>query len=93
MSPTKPWPPNADQGAELIEWKQAQPALSSADKRVERILGSITDRYFAIDKNWRITALNKHAEDQPRVSPPTFSARYFGTSSLTRLSKLCLSAQ
>jgi PAS domain S-box-containing protein len=41
--------------------------LTAANERVEMILESITDKFFAFDKDWRFTYLNKHAEEQVKV--------------------------
>jgi PAS domain S-box-containing protein len=41
--------------------------LTEANERVEMILDSITDRFFAFDSEWRYMHFNKHAETQIRV--------------------------
>jgi PAS domain S-box-containing protein len=41
--------------------------LMEANARVDMILDSITDNFFAVDKQWRYTYFNKHAEDQLRI--------------------------
>lgn len=41
--------------------------LTAANERVEMILESITDKFFAFDKDWRFTYLNKHAEEQVKI--------------------------
>jgi PAS domain S-box-containing protein len=41
--------------------------LTEANARVDMILDSITDNFFSVDKNWRYTYFNKHAEDQLRI--------------------------
>lgn len=46
------------------ELSQTNALLKEAHESVEMILDSITDRFFALDKEWRMTAFNKHAEEQ-----------------------------
>ncbi|HBB89386.1 MAG TPA: hypothetical protein DC047_17420 [Blastocatellia bacterium] len=41
--------------------------LTEANATVEMILESITDNFFAVDKDWRYTYFNKHAEDQLKL--------------------------
>jgi PAS domain S-box-containing protein len=52
---------------DVTERRRVQHALRTANERVEMILDSITDRFFAFDKEWRFTYFNRHAEDQVRV--------------------------
>jgi PAS domain S-box-containing protein len=40
--------------------------LAAVTSRVEMILDSITDRFFAFDKDWRITYVSKHGQEQLR---------------------------
>jgi PAS domain S-box-containing protein len=47
--------------------KHADDALRAANERIEMVLDSITDRFFAFDSQWRFVYLNKHAEDQVRI--------------------------
>jgi PAS domain S-box-containing protein len=49
---------------EIAIRKRAEDALREANKRVEMILDSITDKFFAVDDEWRYTYFNKHAEEQ-----------------------------
>ena len=49
---------------DLTERKQAEEELRKAHEKVEMILNSITDRFFAFDNEWRFTYFNKHAEEQ-----------------------------
>jgi PAS domain S-box-containing protein len=51
----------------LEEKKRTEELLRQANERIEMILDSITDRFFALDKEWRITRVNKHAEEQLRT--------------------------
>jgi PAS domain S-box-containing protein len=46
------------------ELSRTNTLLREANENVEMILGSITDKFFALDSEWRITAFNKHAEEQ-----------------------------
>jgi PAS domain S-box-containing protein len=52
---------------DITERKQVEEALRAANDRLEMILNSITDRFFAFDDQWRFTYFNKHAEDQLRA--------------------------
>jgi PAS domain S-box-containing protein len=45
-------------------YRKENGAMIPANEQVEMILDSITDRFFALDKDWRYTYFNKHAEDQ-----------------------------
>src|SRR5919106_3111381 len=49
---------------DLTDRLQAAEGLRKANATVEMILGSITDRFFAFDSEWRFTYFNKHAEEQ-----------------------------
>src|SRR2546425_1690646 len=49
---------------EIAIRKRADDALREANERVEMILDSITDKFFAVDDEWRYTYFNKHAEEQ-----------------------------
>jgi PAS domain S-box-containing protein len=51
----------------LDEQTRTEELLRKANERVEMILDSITDRFFALDKEWRITGFNKHSEEQLRM--------------------------
>ena len=46
---------------------RAKAALRETLERVEMILESITDRFFAVDSQWRYTHFNKHAAQQLRI--------------------------
>jgi PAS domain S-box-containing protein len=69
--------PVFNQSGELIEYvgtiidvterKQAEALLRQANARSEMILDSITDRFFAFDKNWRFTYFNKHSTEQMKI--------------------------
>jgi PAS domain S-box-containing protein len=48
----------------LEERRRAEELLREANEQVEMILDSITDKFFVLDKEWRVTRFNKHAEDQ-----------------------------
>src|SRR5205807_1010966 len=38
-----------------------------ANETIEIILSSITDRFFALEHEWRITYMNKNAEEQIKI--------------------------
>ncbi|MCU0574950.1 MAG: PAS domain S-box protein [Syntrophobacteraceae bacterium] len=42
--------------------RRAEEALQQAHERLEKVLGSITDGYYALDADWRFVALNPAAE-------------------------------
>ena len=52
---------------DITERKCTEALLRQAHERVEMILDSITDRFFAFDRDWRFTYVNKHAAAQMRV--------------------------
>jgi PAS domain S-box-containing protein len=47
---------------DVTERKRAEEALRESNQRIERILESITDAFFALDRGWRFTYLNGQAE-------------------------------
>ncbi|NJN96279.1 MAG: PAS domain S-box protein [Anaerolineales bacterium] len=49
-------------GRDISEWKEAEEALQQSKQRIENILESITDAFFAVDKQWRFTYVNQRAE-------------------------------
>ena len=55
---------NAELVKEVGERRHAQELLREAHQSVRIILNSITDSFFGIDKEWRYTHFNKHAEEQ-----------------------------
>jgi PAS domain S-box-containing protein len=57
---------NEELRKEIIERERTEALLRAANQQIDLILDSITDRFFALDKRWRITAFNKHAEEQLR---------------------------
>jgi PAS domain S-box-containing protein len=69
--------PVLNESGELVEYlgmvvdvtKQTEDeaSLREANERVEMILDSITDRFFALDKEWRYIHFNKHAADQLKI--------------------------
>jgi PAS domain S-box-containing protein len=66
---------NEELRKEITERWEAEGRTREANERVEMILNSITDRFFAFDKEWRITAFNKAAAEQLRLlgkNPATF---------------------
>jgi PAS domain S-box-containing protein len=52
---------------DITERKQGEVLLRNAHERLEMILDSITDMFFAVDKEWRYTRFNKQAEEQLKV--------------------------
>lgn len=55
---------NAALQAEVEERQRAEGLWREANQRVEMILDSTTDNFFAVDSQWRYTYFNKHAEEQ-----------------------------
>lgn len=47
---------------DITERKRAEAELEKSNKRTTKILESITDAFFALDKSWRFTYLNSRAE-------------------------------
>jgi PAS domain S-box-containing protein len=47
---------------DVTERKRAEEALRESNRRIVRILESITDAFFALDREWRFTYLNGQAE-------------------------------
>jgi len=47
---------------DISERKQAETELVEANRRITTILESITDAFFAVDREWRFTYLNPEAE-------------------------------
>jgi PAS domain S-box-containing protein len=52
---------------DITERKRAEEDLRKTHQRDNMILDSITDKFFAVDKEWRYTHFNKHAEEQLRA--------------------------
>ena|SRR6266850_245954 len=57
----------AEKSALLAELRRSEDRLQQANERVEMILDSITDNFFALSRDWRFSYLNKHAAEQMRV--------------------------
>ena len=51
---------------DINERKRTEEALREANRRIESILQSISDSFFAVDRDWRYTYLNERAVDQIR---------------------------
>jgi PAS domain S-box-containing protein len=49
---------------DITERKRAEEKLAEANETIEMVLNSITDRFFALDHEWRYTYFNKQAEEQ-----------------------------
>ena len=49
---------------DVTERKLAEEDARNANARVKMVLDSITDKFFAFDREWRYTFFNKHAEEQ-----------------------------
>jgi PAS domain S-box-containing protein len=58
---------NAELVREIGVREGAEDELRKAKERVETIIESITDKFFAVDNEWRYTHFNKHAEEQLRL--------------------------
>ncbi len=58
---------NKDLRNEIWERKRAIDMLRESNDRVEMILDSITDRFFAFDSEWRYTRFNEQSEEQLRT--------------------------
>ena len=72
---------------DVSERKRAEEALREAHRRAETILASISDEFFALDRDWRYTYVNQRTlAEAGRIAgrtsgPRTFSARTFGSGS------------
>ncbi|MGZ5177511.1 MAG: PAS domain-containing sensor histidine kinase [Burkholderiales bacterium] len=53
--------------APTIERKRASRLVSALNARLEMVLDSIPDQFFALNKDWRYTYFNKHAAAQLKV--------------------------
>jgi PAS domain S-box-containing protein len=51
-------------GQDVTERRKAERTLRETHERLEMILDSMTDRFFAFDRNWRVTHFNKDAAEQ-----------------------------
>ncbi len=49
---------------DINERKRTEEALREANRRIESILQSISDSFFAVDRDWRYTYLNERAVDR-----------------------------
>lgn len=49
---------------DITERKLAEAQRREANERVEMVLDSITDKFFAVDNEWRYRYFNKHAAEQ-----------------------------
>jgi PAS domain S-box-containing protein len=52
---------------DVTKQTEAKALLREANEKVEMILDSITEMFFAVDKDWRYTYFNTRAEEQLRV--------------------------
>jgi signal transduction histidine kinase len=69
--------PVLNQTGELVEYlgmvvditkqTEVEASLRAANEKVEMILDSITDQFFAIDSQWRFTYFNQHAQQQMKA--------------------------
>ena len=46
---------------DVDELKRAQAALQSTNRRLRTILSSISDAYYAVDRDWRFVDVNEQA--------------------------------
>ncbi|MBD3559758.1 PAS domain-containing protein, partial [Planktothrix sp. FACHB-1355] len=53
---------------DVTKLKQAEAAIQEANNKVTNILESITDAFFALDREWRFTYINKRFEEISRRS-------------------------
>ena len=63
--------PSSDAAGRVVRWfgtatdvdelKQAQAALQSTNRRLRTILSSISDAYYAVDRDWRFVDVNEQA--------------------------------
>ena len=52
---------------DITERKRAEEELKGSHRRIEDILESITDEFFAVDREWRYTYINERALDRVRT--------------------------
>jgi hypothetical protein len=48
--------------------KRAEQALQESNRRVRRVLDSITDSYYALDRDWRFADINQNALSHLRIA-------------------------
>ncbi len=65
-------------GSDLRERRAAEDALRESRERIELILDSITDAFFALDSEWRFSYVNAEAEHLFRLSAGELLGRAFG---------------
>ncbi|HEY9725326.1 MAG TPA: PAS domain S-box protein, partial [Chroococcales cyanobacterium] len=63
--------------ADITETKQAEAAAREANRRVVNILESITDAFFALDREWRFTYINYRCAELMRSSPTQLLGQCF----------------
>ena len=60
---------------DVDELKQAQAALQSTNQRLRTILSSISDAYYAVDRDWRFVDVNEQAASWVGLSPQAMIGR------------------
>jgi two-component system CheB/CheR fusion protein len=50
-------------GSDISKRKQAEEALAQSNSKIAEILESVPDAFYAIDDQWRLTYINKRAEE------------------------------
>jgi PAS domain S-box-containing protein len=62
---------------DVDELKGAQSALQSTNRRLRTILSSISDAYYAVDREWRFVDINEQAASWIGLSPEDMIGRSF----------------
>jgi PAS domain-containing protein len=61
------WEKNAALKREIEDRKLAEKLLRRSNDKIQGILESTPDRFFALGHDWRFTYLNKHAQEQMKL--------------------------
>jgi PAS domain S-box-containing protein len=66
---------NKDLRAEILERKQEEEKLASSSQQLSEVLESISDGFYSLDHNWRLTYVNSRAASYLRLKPEDLIGR------------------